>query len=83
MTAPAPVTNREFARTLGKVLGRPAVVTVPAFALRMAFGAEGAAMLQSGQRVLPARLLESGFHFCYETLEPALRHLLAAPEGGR
>jgi uncharacterized protein (TIGR01777 family) len=83
ITAPAPVTSREFAKTLGKVLGRPAVVTVPAFALRMAFGAEGAAMLQSGQRVLPARLLESGFRFRYETLEPALRHLLAAPEGGR
>jgi uncharacterized protein (TIGR01777 family) len=83
ITAPAPVTSREFAKTLGKVLGRPAVVTVPAFALRMAFGAEGAAMLQGGQRVMPARLVESGFQFRYETLEPALRHLLAAPEGGR
>src|SRR2546422_802745 len=60
LTAPVPVTNREFAKILGKVLGRPAVVTVPAFALRMAFGTEGAAMLQSGQRVLPARLLASG-----------------------
>jgi len=57
MTAPAPVSSREFAKTLGKVLGRPAVVTVPAFALRMAFGAEGAAMLQSGQRVLPRACL--------------------------
>ena len=83
ITAPSPVTNREFAKTLGKTLGRPAVVAVPAFALRIAFGAEGAAMLQSGQRVLPARLLESGFRFCYDTLEPALRHLLAAPESGR
>ena len=78
ITSPTPVTNREFAKTLGKVLGRPAVVTAPAFALRMAFGTEGAAMLQSGQRVVPARLLESGFRFCYDTLEPALRHLLAA-----
>lgn len=83
ITAPTPVTNRELAKTLGKVLGRPAVVTVPAFALRLAFGADGAAMLQSGQRVMPARLLESGFQFRYETLEPAVRHLLAAPEGGR
>jgi uncharacterized protein (TIGR01777 family) len=83
VTAPHPVTNGEFAKTLGKVLGRPAVVTVPAFALRMAFGAEGAAMLQSGQRVQSSRLAESGYHFCYETLEPALRHLLALPEGGR
>src|SRR5213592_3665294 len=77
MTAPTPVTNRDFAKTLGKVLGRPAVFSVPAFALRMAFGTEGAAMLQSGQRVLPARLLSSGFHFAFDAVEPALRHLLA------
>jgi uncharacterized protein (TIGR01777 family) len=78
VTSPTPVTNREFAKTLGKVLGRPAVVSVPAFALRMAFGTEGAAMVQSGQRAVPVRLLESGFRFCYDTLEPALRHLLGA-----
>lgn len=75
MTAPTPITNREFAKTLGKVLGRPAVVTVPAFALRMAFGTEGAAMLQRGQRVLPKRLLASGFSFHYAEIEPALRAL--------
>ena len=83
MTAPAPVSSREFAKTLGKVLGRPAVVTVPAFALRMAFGAEGAAMLQSGQRVLPARLLASGFKFALPAIEPALRYLLAPSEWAR
>lgn len=77
MTAPMPVTNREFAKTLGKVLGRPAVVAVPAFALRVAFGTEGAAMLQSGQRVLPARLLASGFQFRHAEIEPALRALFA------
>jgi uncharacterized protein (TIGR01777 family) len=83
MTAPAPITNREFARTLGKVLGRPAVVTVPAFALRIAFGTDGAAMLQSGQRVLPARLLASGFNFGSPDVEHALRFLLAPSESGR
>jgi len=83
MTAPTPLTNREFAKTLGKVLGRPAVVTVPAFALRMAFGTEGAAMLQSGQRVLPARLLASGFDFSFQDVEPALRYLLAPSERAR
>ena len=82
LTAPSPVTNREFAKTLGRVLGRPAVVPVPAFALRIAFGAEGADMLLSGQRVLPARLLTSGFRFRYGELEAALRHLLAAPLRG-
>src|SRR5712671_1906678 len=83
MTAPAPVTNREFARTLGKVLGRPAVVTVPAFALRIAFGTEGAAMLQSGQRVLPTRLLASGFNFGLPDVEKTLRRLLAPSESAR
>lgn len=83
MTAPVPVTNREFTKTLGKVLGRPTVVPVPAFALRMAFGAEGAAMLQTGQRVVPNRLLASGFRFAFETVEPALRHLLAPAQSRR
>jgi len=83
LTAPRPVTNREFTRTLGKVLGRPAILPVPGFALRIAFGTEGAAMLQSGQRVLPGCLLASGFHFRFDTVEPALRHLLAPSERGR
>src|SRR3989441_7983986 len=83
MTAPAPLTNRDFAKTLAKVLGRPAVVTVPAFALRLAFGTEGAAMLQSGQRVLPARLLASGFSFSFQDVEHALRFLLAPSESAR
>jgi len=83
MTAPTPLTNRDFAKTLGKVLGRPAVVTVPAFALRMAFGTEGAAMMQSGQRVLPARLLASRFNFASRDVEHALRFLLAPSERAR
>jgi NAD dependent epimerase/dehydratase family enzyme len=48
----------------------------------MAFGSEGAEMLQSGQRVLPIRLRESGFRFRFDTLEAALRDLLAAPPSG-
>jgi uncharacterized protein (TIGR01777 family) len=83
MTAPSPVTNRELATSLGRVLHRPAVMPVPAFALKLAFGAEGAEMLQSGQRVLPARLVASGFRFRFETIEPALRYLLAPSESGR
>ena len=83
MTAPHPVTNREFTKTLGRVLGRPTIVPVPAFALRMAFGTEGAAMLKSGQRVLPARLIASGFRFSFSEVEPALRHLLAPSERPR
>jgi len=80
LTAPAPVTNRELAKTLGKVLGRPVLVGVPGFALSLAFGSEGADMLLSGQRVLPERLTATGFRFSFTELEPALRHLLAPSE---
>ena len=84
-TAPHPVTNREFARTLGRVLGRPAFLPVPPMALRLLFGtaaAEGA--LLTGARVQPARALTAGFRFGYPDLEGALRHALAlAGDAGR
>jgi len=83
LTAPTPVTNRELAKALGKVLGRPVLVPVPGFALGLAFGSEGAELLLGGQRVLPARLVSSGFHFGFTEVEPALRHLLASPEQRR
>ena len=83
ITAPHPVTNRDFAKALGNVLGRPAVMPVPRFALRLAFGTEAADVLQNSQRVVPARLLASGFRFSYDVVGPGLRHLLAAPERGR
>jgi len=82
VTAPEPVTNREFARALGRVLRRPALVPVPPLGLRLAFGAEAASFMLTGQRVLPARLRAAGFRFRYGAIEPALRHLLAAPRGG-
>jgi NAD dependent epimerase/dehydratase family enzyme len=72
--APNPVTGAEFARTLGRVLGRPAVLPAPAFALRLAFGREMAdEVLLASQRVVPRRLLDSGFVFRYPALENALR----------
>ena len=74
-TAPGPVTNREFARTLGKVLSRPALIPVPAFALRMMVG-ELAEILLTGQRAMPTRAEEVGFRFKFPQLEGALRHLL-------
>ncbi len=75
--APNPVTNAEFSRTLGRVLRRPALLPVPPFALRLLFGREAAdeAML-SGARLVPARLLATGFRFRYPELEAALRHVL-------
>jgi uncharacterized protein len=82
VTAPEPVTNSEFVRALGRVLGRPALVPVPPLGLRLAFGAEAAAFMMAGQRVLPARLSAAGFRFRFGAIEPALRALLAAPGGG-
>jgi uncharacterized protein (TIGR01777 family) len=75
--APHPLTNGEFARTLGRALSRPALVPVPPAALRLVFGREAAneAMLASA-RLVPARLLAAGFRFRYPELEGALRHVL-------
>lgn len=77
VTAPLPVTNLEFARTLGRVLGRPSFVPTPAFALRIALG-ELADALIGGQRVLPAKAQSLGFRFRYPELEPALRAIYRA-----
>jgi uncharacterized protein len=74
--SPKPVTNREFAETLGRVLKRPALVPVPAAALRLAFGEMADVALLASQRMVPARLQAGGFGFRYPELEPALRHLL-------
>jgi len=76
VTAPAPVTNAEFARTLGDVLGRPAFVKTPAFALRLMLGEMADALVLGGQRVLPDAALKQGFVFQYPTLERALKQIL-------
>jgi uncharacterized protein len=73
--APTPVMNSEFARCLGRVLGRPALLRVPALALKVALGELSEALLGS-QRAVPRRLLESGFRFRHPRLEDALRHAL-------
>jgi uncharacterized protein (TIGR01777 family) len=74
--APNPVRNAEFAHALGRVLGRPAVVPLPAAAIRAAFGEMGEAVLLAGQRVSPAKAQAAGFHFLYPELDGALRMLL-------
>ncbi|MCF8106463.1 MAG: TIGR01777 family oxidoreductase [Desulfohalobiaceae bacterium] len=73
--APQTVRHKEFARTLGRVLGRPALLNVPPFALRLVLGELGRALLGS-QRVLPERLQQSGFTFLYPDLDSALSNLL-------
>jgi uncharacterized protein (TIGR01777 family) len=76
LAAPAPVTNAELTKTLASILHRPAVVPVPAFAMRLVFGEMGEATLLASQRMRPRRLLESGYRFRYPTLESALRQEL-------
>ena len=73
---PSPVTNSEFTRTLGRVLGRPTVFPMPAFAAHLAFGEMADELLLASARVDPAKLRDSGYRFQYPDLEPALRHLL-------
>lgn len=76
VTAPNPVTNADFTRTLGRVLSRPTLFPVPAFAARLAFGEMADALLLASARVVPERLLQTGYAFRHPELEPALRHLL-------
>jgi len=77
ITAPEPVSQAEFAHTLGKVLHRPALLPTPAFAVRLVAGQLGAEAALAGQRVLPRVLAEAGFSWTHGTLEDALRSELA------
>lgn len=74
--SPKPVTNLEFTRTLGRVLGRPTIFPMPAFAARLAFGEMAEELLLGSTRVEPAKLAAAGYQFRYPELEGALRHLL-------
>ena len=76
VVAPNPVTNREFTKTLGKVLRRPTIFPMPVFAARLAFGEMADALLLSGARVHPVRLGETGYAFRCPDLEGGLRHVL-------
>ena len=75
-TAPHPVTSREFARALGRALRRPALMPVPGFALKIAFG-EMAYVLTTGQRAIPARAKALKFHFRYPEIDQAFRGIFA------
>jgi uncharacterized protein len=74
--APHPVTNAEFTKTLGRVLIRPTIFPMPAFAARLVFGEMADALLLSSTRVEPKRLIASNYPFRHSELEPALRQLL-------
>lgn len=80
VTAPNPVTNKEFTKVLAKVLSRPAFLPAPAFGLRLMLGELADALLLGGQRVLPKQLEATGYQFRHTDLEDALRHLLGRTE---
>ena len=73
MTAPAPVTNREFTTTLARVLHRPALLAAPRAVLERGLGEMGHDLLLTSQRVRPARLTAAGFTWLFPDLEAALR----------
>jgi NAD dependent epimerase/dehydratase family enzyme len=74
---PEPVTNEEFAKTLGRILHRPVFLRLPAFILRLAMGEVAEAILAGDTQLRPGKLLATGFHFDYPDLESALRHELS------
>jgi len=74
--SPAPVTNRVFTKTLGRVLMRPTFVPLPASIIKITFGEMGQALLLASQRATPKKLLTAGFEFELPDLEEALRHEL-------
>jgi uncharacterized protein (TIGR01777 family) len=77
LCSPHPVTNREFGNVLGRVINRPSLLPVPAFAMHALFG-EVANVVLEGQRALPRRLQSLGYTFRFPELEPALRDLLSS-----
>jgi len=78
-TAPTPVTNREFARALGRAMHRPAFMPAPGFALRLLLGEMADGLLLSGQRAMPAKAMRLGFQFRYSTVDSALEAIFQRP----
>ena len=76
VTAPNPVTNREYTKTLGRVLWRPTIIPMPGFVARLAFGEVADALLLASQRTVPRVLENTGYEFRHTKLESALRHML-------
>lgn len=74
-TAPFPVTNAEFTRTLGKVMRRPTLFNLPSFILKLAFGEMAEIILLNGQKVMPTKMLENKYEFEYKSLEEALSNI--------
>lgn len=75
LVSPNPVTNKEFTDTLGDVLGRPTILPLPSFAARGLFGEMAEELMLASTRVVPEKLLESGYQFQYTDLKDALNDL--------
>ena len=73
VTAPAPVTNREFARALGRAMRRPSLLPAPSFALKLMLGEMAEPLVLRGQRAIPQCALSHGFHFRYPEIDQAFR----------
>jgi len=76
VVSPNPVTNLDFTKTIGQVLSRPAIFSIPAAVINLVFGEMGRGVLLSSTRVIPAKLLESGYRFRNPDLFGVLSHLL-------
>jgi len=79
ITAPEPVDNRSFTKTLGSVLHRPALIPVPAIALKLLYG-EGSVAVTKGQTAYPEKLLQAGFNYRFRSLRTALEDILSSPK---
>ena len=77
MVAPKPVTNEEFTKTLASALSRPAILPMPAFAVKLLFGEMGKTVLLGSQRVEPSQLISSGYPFRFRTLTASLENILS------
>ncbi len=78
--SPNPVTNQQFTRALGKALRRPAIFPMPALVAKILFGEMASELLLTGQRAVPRKLLESGYHFRFPELSLALSEILGNGE---
>ena len=74
--APNPASNKKFTKTLARVLGKPAILPLPAFAAKLVLGEMAEATLLSGQMALPGKLTALGYKFRYPTLEDSLRSII-------
>jgi hypothetical protein len=76
VTAPNPVSNKIFTKTLGRILHRPALAAVPAFVLRLLLGEVADELLLTGQKVIPLKITDSGYRFHYPELADAFKNIV-------